>query len=43
MSDDPEKKFAKITAWPDERPEVKEWKAGPLFDLWHGDFDSIDP
>ena len=42
MSEDPEKKFSDITAWLDERSDVKEWKAGPLFDLWHGDFENIE-
>jgi uncharacterized protein YggL (DUF469 family) len=38
MFDDPEGRFARVTAWLDARPEVEGWKAGPLFDLWHGDF-----
>ena len=37
MSDDPEGRFARVTAWLDARPDVESWKAGPLFDLWHGD------
>jgi len=40
-SDDPEAKFAKVAAWLDARPDVESWKAGPLFDLWHGDYEDI--
>jgi uncharacterized protein len=41
-SGDPEAKFAKITAWLDARPDVEGWRAGPLFDLWHGDYTDIE-
>jgi uncharacterized protein YggL (DUF469 family) len=41
MSDDPEAKFAKVTAWLDARADVEGWRAGPLFDLWHGNYDDI--
>ncbi len=43
MPEDPERKFSRVTAWLDERPDIKEWGAGPLFDLWHGNFENIDP
>lgn len=42
MTDDPEAKFSKVTAWLDARPDVEGWRAGPLFDLWHGDYDDIE-
>jgi len=41
-SDDPEGRFAKVTAWLDARPDVQGWKAGPVFDLWHGDFEDME-
>lgn len=41
-SDDPEGRFAKITAWLDARLDVEGWKAGPVFDLWHGDFEDME-
>ena len=40
-SDNPEERFAKVTDWLDARPDVQGWEAGPLFDLWHGDFEDI--
>ncbi len=42
MSDDPEGKFAKITAWLDSRSDIEGWKTGPLFDLWYEDYEEID-
>ncbi len=42
MSDDPEAKFARITEWLDARPDVDGWRAGPLCDLNHGNFDDLD-
>ena len=39
MSHDPDAKFSKVTAWLDARPDVERWKSGPLFDLWHGNYD----
>jgi uncharacterized protein YggL (DUF469 family) len=41
MSEDPEAKFLKVTSWLDARPDVKNWKAGPMFDVWHGNYDDI--
>jgi uncharacterized protein YggL (DUF469 family) len=40
-SEDPEEKFSKITAWLDARPDVQDWRAGPLFDVWHGNYEDI--
>jgi uncharacterized protein YggL (DUF469 family) len=37
-SEDPAAKFEKITAWLDARPDVKGWKAGEEFDIWHGGY-----
>ena len=37
-SEDPDAKLKKITAWLEARPDVKSWKVGQEFDLWHGDF-----
>ncbi len=42
MSEDPESKFAKVTAWLDARSDIKEWRAGPLFDIWYGDYEDKD-
>lgn len=42
ISEDPERKFARITAWLDARPDIEGWRAGPLFDLWYGDYEGID-
>jgi uncharacterized protein YggL (DUF469 family) len=41
-SDDPEGRFAKVTAWLDARPDVQGWEAGLLFDLWHGDYEDME-
>ena len=41
-SEDPDGKFAKVAAWLDERLDIEGWKAGPLFDLWYGDYEDID-
>lgn len=41
QSEDLESKFAKVTAWLDDRADVEEWRAGTLFDLWHGDYVDI--
>jgi uncharacterized protein YggL (DUF469 family) len=40
-SEDPAAKFEKITAWLDARPDVKNWKAGEEFDIWHGGYNCI--
>jgi len=40
-SNDPDAKYAEITAWLDSRPDVQDWKSGPLFDLWHEDIEVI--
>ncbi len=40
-SDNPEERFAKVTDWLDARPDVQGWNAGPLFDLWYGDFEDM--
>ena len=42
MSENPDVKFSKITAWLDTRPDVEGWRAGPLFDLWYGNNDDIE-
>ena len=42
MSEDPENKFARITAWLDARSDIEDWKAGPIFDLWYGNYENID-
>jgi len=42
MPEEPESKFATVTAWLDTRTDIEEWKAGPLFDLWYGDYEDID-
>jgi uncharacterized protein YggL (DUF469 family) len=40
--DDPDGRFARVTAWLDARADVRGWQAGPLFDLWYGDFDDLE-
>ncbi len=40
-SDDPDARLAKITAWLDGRPDVRSWRTGDEFDIWHGDFQGI--
>ena len=40
-SDDPDTRLNKITAWLDARPDVKTWKIGEEFDVWHGDYKDI--
>lgn len=42
MSEDPESKFSKITDWLDSRPDVEDWRTGPLIDLWYGAHDDIE-
>jgi uncharacterized protein YggL (DUF469 family) len=42
MSEDPEARFSKVAAWLDARPDIESWRAGPLFDLWHGDYEDIE-
>jgi len=41
-SDDPEARLKRITAWLDARPDVRSWKTGEEFDLWHGNFKDIE-
>ncbi len=41
MSEDPDARFSRVTAWLDSRPDVESWKAGRPFDLWHGEYDDI--
>ena len=42
MSEDPEGKFSKVTAWLDAQPDVEIWTAGPLFDLWYDEYEDIE-
>ena len=41
ISDDPNAKFSKVTEWLNARPDIESWKAGPLFDLWHGEYGDL--
>ena len=41
-SDNPDAKLSRITAWLDARTDVKNWKVGEEFDIWHGDFQDIE-
>jgi len=43
MADDPESKRAGIATWLEGRPDVKEWKASGLYDLWHGECPDLNP
>jgi uncharacterized protein YggL (DUF469 family) len=38
---DHSRKLDGIVAWLKSRPDVKEWKFGPLFDLWYEDAQEI--
>ena len=38
LSAGPAEKFARVTAWLDARSDVEGWEAGPMVDLWHGNF-----
>ncbi|MBW1940888.1 MAG: DUF469 family protein [Deltaproteobacteria bacterium] len=40
-SDDPDGRLNRITAWLDARADVKNWRVGEEFDIWHGDFQDI--
>jgi len=42
MSEDPEGKFSRVTVWLDTRSDIEGWRAGPLFDLWYGDYEDIE-
>ncbi len=42
MSENPESKFVKVTAWLDERSDIEKWIVGPLFDLNYDDYEDID-
>jgi uncharacterized protein YggL (DUF469 family) len=42
MSNNPEAEFARVAGWLDARPDVETWRAGELFDVWHGDFQDIE-
>jgi len=41
-SENPDAKLTRITTWLGVRPDVKSWKVGQEFDLWHGDFVDIE-
>ena len=34
--------MAKIAAWLDDRPDVREYKIGDIFDLWQDNYDDIE-
>lgn len=36
-SGDPDAKMMKVTAWLDAREDVKHWRIGPEFDVWHSE------
>ena len=42
MSDDPDARLSKVTAWLESRRDVEKWTAGPLFDLWHGNYEDME-
>lgn len=41
-AEDPEEKFSKITSWLDARPDVQSGRAGPMFDVWHGNYKELE-
>lgn len=40
--DDPNGRTKNIEAWLDARNDVRGYRIGPVFDLWHGDSSDID-
>lgn len=40
-SDNPDTRFKRIAEWLDERADIKTWKAGEEFDLWHGEYEDM--
>ena len=42
LAEDPAGKLRKVTAWLDGRPDVREYKTGPVFDLWNGPWEEIE-
>jgi uncharacterized protein YggL (DUF469 family) len=42
QADDPTGKLRKVTAWLDARPDVREYKTGPVFDLWSDSWEEIE-
>ena len=42
LADDPAARFSRITAWLDGREDLKEYKTGPLFDLWYASWEEIE-
>ncbi|PIP06199.1 MAG: hypothetical protein COX51_09390 [Syntrophobacteraceae bacterium CG23_combo_of_CG06-09_8_20_14_all_50_8] len=42
MADDPDGRFKRITDWLDTRHDVVRYRAGTMFDLWHGSFEDIE-
>jgi uncharacterized protein len=44
ISDGPDEKFSRVAAWLDARSDVESWEAGPMVDLWYGNFtDQVIP
>ena len=42
LAGDPTGKLRKVTAWLDARPDVREYKTGPLFDLWYDSWEKCE-
>jgi uncharacterized protein YggL (DUF469 family) len=40
--DDIASKLKRITAWLDSRPDVKHYRIGELFDIWHSNFKDME-
>jgi uncharacterized protein len=38
----PDARLQKVIAWLEERPDVRNWKVGQEFDLWHDDFVDLE-
>jgi uncharacterized protein len=41
-SENPDDRLRSILSWLDSRHDVKNWRVGEEFDLWHGDFQYIN-
>jgi len=42
LADDPTGKLRKVTSWLEARPDVLEYKTGPLFDLWSDSWEELE-
>jgi len=41
-SEGPEARFDRVAAWLRARPDIAEWRAGAILDLWHAPVEAFD-